>query len=67
MDEAQVIAGLKRRRTILEYITSYSFITPALIILGVFSIFPIIYVFYLSLFDWSMYWRKDVHWLTKLH
>ena len=54
MDEAQVIAGLKRRRTILEYITSYSFITPALIVLGVFSIWPTFYVFYLSLFDWSM-------------
>jgi ABC-type sugar transport system permease subunit len=54
MEEAQVLAGLKRRRTILEYITSYGFITPALIILGVFAIFPTIYVFYLSLFDWSM-------------
>jgi len=54
MDEAQVIAGLKRRRRVLEYITSYSFITPALIILGVFAIFPTLYVFYLSLFDWSM-------------
>ena len=51
MDEAQVIAGLKRRRTILEYITSYSFITPALIVLGVFSIWPTFYVFYLSLFE----------------
>lgn len=54
MEEAQVLAGLKRRRTILEYITSFGFITPALIILGTFAIFPTIYVFYLSLFDWSM-------------
>ncbi|MGC9000432.1 MAG: hypothetical protein ACP5J2_05565, partial [Caldisericum sp.] len=54
MEEAQVLAGLKRRKTILEYLTSYGFITPALIILGVFAIFPTIFVFYLSLFDWSM-------------
>jgi len=59
MEEVHVIAGLKKRRKIIEYITSYTFITPALIILGVFAVFPIIYVFYLSLFDWSMIGGKS--------
>lgn len=54
MEEAKVVSGLKRRRKLIEYLTGYGFITPALIILGVFAIFPTFFVFYLSLFDWSM-------------
>ncbi|MEF3245161.1 MAG: sugar ABC transporter permease [Caldisericaceae bacterium] len=54
MEEAKIVSGLKKRRRVLEYLTGYGFITPALIILGVFAIFPTFYVFYLSLFDWSM-------------
>jgi ABC-type sugar transport system permease subunit len=48
----------KRRRKIKEYLTGYGFITPALLILLIFAIFPTLYVFYLSTFNWSMIGQK---------
>jgi ABC-type sugar transport system permease subunit len=44
----------KRKRRLKEYLTGYSFLAPALTILLIFAIFPTIYVFYLSAFDWNM-------------
>lgn len=39
---------------IKEQITGYLFILPALIIIGVFGLFPIGYSFYMSLFNWQV-------------
>ncbi len=44
----------KRKRKIKESLTGYTFIAPALLILLIFAIFPTLYVFYLSTFNWSM-------------
>ncbi|MGB9695175.1 MAG: carbohydrate ABC transporter permease [Caldisericaceae bacterium] len=48
----------KKRRKIKEYLTGYGFIAPALLILLIFAIFPTLYVFYLSTFNWSMLGQK---------
>lgn len=39
---------------IKEQITGYLFILPALLIIGVFGLFPIGYSFYMSLFNWQV-------------
>ena len=53
-DLAKKLKLAKRRRRIREYFSGYAFLTPALAILLIFAIFPTIYVFYLSTFDWNM-------------
>jgi ABC-type sugar transport system permease subunit len=53
-DIGNQLRAAKKKRTLKEYLTGYSFIIPALTILTVFAIFPTIYVFYLSGFKWDM-------------
>jgi multiple sugar transport system permease protein len=60
--DAEIVRKLqagKRRRRIREYLSGYGFITPALLILLIFAIFPTIYVFYLSTLNWNMVGPKE--------
>jgi len=45
--------GLGFQKTI-DYITAYSFVTPAFIIIFLFGLFPIGYAFYMSLINWNV-------------
>lgn len=41
-------------RRLLEHLEAYLFLLPALVILGVFHLFPIVYAFVVSLLRWNM-------------
>lgn len=41
-----------RLRTLTEHLTAYAFLTPALVLLGAFGLFPLGYAFYVSLHKW---------------
>src|SRR5699024_166972 len=44
----------KGRKRIAETAVPYLMIGPAMIIVGVFMIYPIVYMIYLGFFDWDM-------------
>lgn len=50
------IPGLRRlvSRKVKERLLGYAFLAPALVIIGVFELFPIFYGFYISLCDWRL-------------
>ncbi len=51
-----VVAGSLARRAALrrEALEGYAFLLPAVLIIGVFHIFPALYAFYVSLFRWEI-------------
>ncbi|NLA80580.1 MAG: sugar ABC transporter permease [Chloroflexi bacterium] len=51
--EKQPKRGLGFQR-VVDLVTAYSFITPALIIIFLFGLFPIGYAFYMSLINWNV-------------
>jgi multiple sugar transport system permease protein len=51
---AKVRASPPRRRLPVEAIQAWLFLLPAVVILGVFQIFPAIAAFYMSLFKWDV-------------
>jgi multiple sugar transport system permease protein len=52
--DAETSKRRKRIKRIKEALTGYLFISPASLILLTFSIFPSIFVFYISTLDWNM-------------
>jgi len=44
----------RRVRRLLENVEAYAFLLPAALVLGVFSFFPIIYAFFVSLLRWNL-------------
>lgn len=50
------IPGLRRMvsRKVRERAMGYTFLAPALIVIGVFELFPLVYGFYISLCDWRL-------------
>ncbi|HUT32080.1 MAG TPA: sugar ABC transporter permease [Planctomycetota bacterium] len=50
---ARETPGARRRRR-RENLTGWLYVSPAALILGLFSIFPVAYAFYVSLHDWRM-------------
>ena len=41
-------------RALQENLTGYAFVTPAVIIILIFGLFPIVYSLYMSLFNWRI-------------
>lgn len=54
MTEEVVLKRRKRLRAVKEFLTGYLFISPAVLVLSIFVIFPSIFVFYISTLDWNM-------------
>jgi len=55
--------GARARRTTRrewrEWLTGYAFVAPAVVIIGIFGLFPIIYALYMSLYSWRV--RKGAY------
>jgi multiple sugar transport system permease protein len=47
-------AASRRRRIVDEHITAYLFLLPAIVIIGMFKVFPAFFAFYISLFRWDV-------------
>jgi multiple sugar transport system permease protein len=47
-------SGAARRRAIREAATAYLWIAPAVLIIGVFHLLPVVYAIYISLFRWGL-------------
>ncbi|MEO0594836.1 MAG: hypothetical protein AAF126_01865, partial [Chloroflexota bacterium] len=45
----------KRGRTIVENLTAYAFLTPAMLVLFIFGIFPVAFAFFVSLHRWRRF------------
>ncbi len=44
----------RQRRTLREWLTAYAFLTPALVLIGVFGIWPVLFAVYVSLHRWRI-------------
>jgi len=44
----------RRVRRLLENLEAYAFLLPAIVVLGVFHLFPIVFAFFISLLKWNM-------------
>ena len=53
-DDRPSRSSARRRRALVEHLWAYAFLAPAIVILGVFKIFPAFYAFYISLFRWDI-------------
>ena len=53
---ARVVPERQRvaRRTRREWLTGYAFVAPAVIVIGIFGLFPILYALYMSLYSWRV-------------
>src|SRR3990170_2311242 len=47
-------APSRRVRRLLENLEAYGFLLPAIVVLGVFHLFPIVFAFFISLLKWNM-------------
>jgi multiple sugar transport system permease protein len=47
-------AASRRRRIVDEHIAAYLFLLPAIVIIGMFKVFPAFFAFYISLFRWDV-------------
>ncbi len=55
---SNILNKTMKNRFILKDIIPYIMITPAIIILGIFVIYPILYMIYLSFFEWDLMQEK---------
>ena len=51
---AKVFLSSRRGRNLREYLTAYSMITPAMVLIFTFGIFPVLFAVYVSLHKWKI-------------
>lgn len=51
---ARTESAARRRRSLLENVQGYLFLLPAVLVLGVFKVFPSVFAIYISLFKWDV-------------
>src|SRR5438045_3961088 len=52
---APTASRAKRRRALVEALTAYLWIAPAVLIIGLFHLLPVLYAVYISLFRWGLF------------